>query len=130
MLSCADSFQRTNVKGWLCQPNNAKGEYLLASQRGFSIRYDFEYAPHEEMRASGDTSVTHDTCHVHTNDFIFVGEGNHRLPHFASYMKVKDPSNATCPVERPECNTRPQEIVVVSVESIGMVKQSDERDER
>ena len=82
------------------------------------------------MRASGDMSVTENTCHVHTNDFIFVGEGDHRLPQFTSYMKVKDPSNATCSIERPECDTRPQEIVVLSVESIGVVEQSDERDER
>ena len=75
-------------------------------------------------------SVTEDTCHVHTNDFIFVGEGDQRFPHFTSYMKVKDPSDATYPVERPERDTRPQEIVVLSVESIGMVEQSDERDER
>ena len=95
MLSCADSFQRTNVKGWLCQPNNAKGEYLLASQRGYYIRCDFEDALHEEVRASRDTSVPEYTCHIDTNDLIFVGEGDHRLPHFTSYVKVKDPSDAT-----------------------------------
>lgn len=35
VLDCSDSSQRTSVKGWLCHPSSAKGEYLSLSQRPF-----------------------------------------------------------------------------------------------